>query len=312
MDFFNIIILNSLTLLSTGQNSTSTSNFNMGKPIDISVFTEAIIIGIILLAILASSKKLRNIHNKYNSEKEKKEYKETLYDNLDFDELDKKAEKLNHIYQILVIIYAVLLTFIITEKISLALTNWYFVIWCGWVLALLVRIGTTMFTLFDLSKKNSITKNRHNVFAAREFFRHALFLLIPSVAFLPTFFFQPVPTEQTLHNFPWDDGTSFFSAGIAIAALFFVFYQVPLKIQDFAKKDSGKSMWVVVILLIVSGVFVAASNTSPLQPIPVTLFNSTQVYIIPAIFVAITDAGFIFFLKMIQIYWRLIPEKYRP
>ncbi|MGI0027630.1 MAG: hypothetical protein ACREAD_07300, partial [Nitrosopumilaceae archaeon] len=150
-------------------------------------------IGIVMGFIYNSSKSLQKLRHTYLKKNETEDWKDTPYDDNAFGPLEVLAGKLSRIYPAIITIYVILLAFVVSDKAVLAYTNWYFVIWCGWILAIIVRTGTVMMMLFDISKEDPIEITKRNIYAAREFFKHSLYLLVPTVAFLPAFFIASLP-----------------------------------------------------------------------------------------------------------------------
>lgn len=275
-------------------------------PPDMGMWLAASGIGIALGFIYNSSKSLQKLRQAYLKKSEKKDWKDTPYDDNVFGPLELLAGKLNKIYPAIIMIYVILLAFVVSDKAVLAYTNWYFVIWCGWILAIIVRTGTVMMMLFDISKEDPIETTKRNIYAAREFFKHSLYLLVPTVAFLPAFFISSIPTAQMIKE-PWQPWVSILSAGVAIIFLFLIFYRISLKIQEYAKEGGAGHTYFIVIILIGFGATAAYyPESSPISPMLVTLWKSSDTYVIPTILYVVSLGGTAFFLWMISVYYNSI------
>jgi len=313
MKFFILIIVAAVSFgIVPAFAQTNIEPVEYGPPDSSTLMILAVIVVIAFISniILVSSKKLQDLRKKTRKQSEKGELLKSPYDRLDLSELKSLASRLSVNYTILITIYAVLLAFVVSDKASLAFSSWYFVIWCGWVLAIVVRAGIIMNDLFDISDKDPKKETSRQIYASREFFKHSLYLLVPTIAFLPTFFLTPEASLENIQSLPWSIENSIILAAIAITAMFFAFYQFPLRIREFTKRGGTKDAYFVVILLLTLG-GLAGYGISPLNPVEVYSAETDEYYEIPSIVHVILIGGIFYAGIMIGIYLKLIPKNIR-
>ena len=263
-------------------------------PIEISIFVILLITGGIFI-ILTQNKTIRKfLVTNLKWAKIKPEAYITDYDNLTLEQLEKIVKKTSDNYRLLITVYGVLLAFVISGNLELAFSRWSFVIWCGWILALIVRSGSFAMNLSDIIETNNVVNAQvkllvaRRVFAAKTFLNHALYLLVVAIAFLPVIFFEKGSTDVS--NLPWLPQISILSIAVAIGGVFFVLYYGGAKIQNFESKVNSKDIWFYTMILV--GQMVANPTSSPLQPSEVTFFGS-GIFQIPLVLEVITFFGFV-------------------
>ncbi|MGI0088359.1 MAG: hypothetical protein ACREBI_10460 [Nitrosotalea sp.] len=245
-----------------------------------------------ILFAFFSSVRLRELRKKFVEKHGLKTKGSTIYDNLDNTQLEKVISKMSTSCAVLITVFAILLAFVVTERISLALTNLYFVIWCGWIIAIIVKLGLISVDLFDLLEtKKDI---RRTLFFYKDVLRNTPLLLIPIIAVMPIFFLEPIPTMDSFKNLPWSFETEIFSGVLAIIGAVAVTYYMAFQNKDVSAQFAG--MWGNNIFFVLVGIF-NYSKISPTIPEKIILFNQT--YQIPLVIQFLSVAGIVFGLFMI-------------
>jgi len=178
------------------------------------------LIGTIYLTVFFYNKRFASWH------RPPKKYKmKTPYDSTETEELKNIGTKLSQSFIALITVYGVLLAFVISDKIAFALTSWSFLIWTGWVLAVIVRAGLMLMSLVDMfEKKYSIDFLRQKIFGIKEFFKLTLVMLPIAIAFLPAFILLDDPSTKFFESLPWEENISILigAFGILAATLLFI------------------------------------------------------------------------------------------
>src|SRR4029077_1298702 len=110
----------------------------------------------------------------------------TPYDKLDRVSLEKIVDKLSSSFTILITIYGLLFTFIISQHFGLIFTHWTVISWTGWILAIIVRSASTALELSDIVERSSmdnklLLKTARKIYAIKMYYKHTIFLLIPAI-----------------------------------------------------------------------------------------------------------------------------------
>lgn len=230
----------------------------------------------IIFIILAQHKKIKSFLVTYLKSTPNKQSYSTLYDNLTIPQLEKIVKKTSDNYRLLITVYGVLLAFVISGNLELAFSRWSLVIWGGWILAIIVRSGSFAMNLSDILEIYNIECAdikllvARRVYASQTFLKHALYLLVPAIAFLPVIFFEQ--KNNVVTNFSWSPQVSILSIAVAISGVFFLLYYGGAKIQNFESKINSRDIWFYTMMLV--GQMIANPVSSPLQPVGVTFFGS--------------------------------------
>lgn len=229
-------------------------------------------------------------------------YRKTPYDNLELAELEKIQNRLDGNYRIIITVYGVLLAFVVSDKISYALSSWSFIVWCGWILAVIIKTGFITSKMSDIIEiKRPIEEIRRKIFSAKEFFNYTLILLVLATAFLPTFFLSEQPSVEKIKSLPWDTSTSLISGAFGIMAVCLFFYGVPLQMYQL-EIAGGKLYLYMMIGTIIILAFIAHNSDSPITPVFVSILGNK--FYMPSVFYIAIFVGNIFGFGMITPYLR--------
>ena len=219
----------------------------------------------------------------------------------------KLAIKTNRSYRIIIIVYGILLAFVVSDKLSLALSSWYFIIWVGWIAAIMIRTGYISRTLFDFIETRSIIEARNEIYYTKIFSKHLIYLLVLGTAFLPSFFIAPEPSIDAFGEYRWGIELSVATGAIAIFCSALFFYFVPFRISDYmTTRGAIKTCMFGGLLLVMGGI--AHFSSSPLEPIEITLLYSS-VAVVPMFFVVLLQFGNIFGFAMIGTLGKVLLEE---
>ena len=150
---------------------------------------------------------LQHLKSPYESENELNV--STPYDKKTDEEMEGTINGVINVLAVLAGVYGILFALIISDKASLVFVSWSFLIWCCWVLAILIRIChccailMTDYHQWDRKKKEMI------LFGITNFTKHAGYLLIPTASFVPIF--------STLENVDMDKITDIYPWGLEIS-----------------------------------------------------------------------------------------------
>lgn len=249
---------------------------------DILIFLISLVIGVIYFTLEFKNKRLSDLTLEISKKLKSAEYIKTPYDNLNAPDLEKIINKISNNFRIVITIYGVLLAFVVSDKISSSLSNWGFLIWAGWIIAIIIRASMHLYELSDIIERGwQLTYIRKTVFASNQFFKHSLIFFAIGIALLPSFFWVNTPTLEEIKNLPWNMSFSIFSGAFAILLITLVFY---LLLWIFsAQFEGGKlNLFFYSLLLIGTSALDAASNNSPLTPVLVSIVG--QKFFIPSAF----------------------------
>lgn len=257
------------------------------EPLFILPFLIAMIIGMTFLGLLYSNSKFNSwIFQRLYIKK----LSVTPYDKLEKDELKQIISNLNNQYRVLITVFGILLTFIISDKISFALFSWNFIIWVGWILGVIVKSTWNMIGLSDIiERKLSLEDIRFESYKNKQLIKHSFVILVFGIAFLPSFMFLESPSEDKLNNLPWDKSVSILSGAIGIISITFAFAWI-LGLAPNNVKQNIRLMYLSVILLFLFGSISSWSTLSPIEPKLVTL-GADITFKMPQIIVTIISFG---------------------
>jgi hypothetical protein len=261
------------------------------------------IIGFVILALISKVPSLVKRDELRKDLLEKEEYRKSVYDNIPLSELNSVVKNMNVGYPAVLTVYGILLAFIVSDKIFLATSSWFFIVWSGWILAILVRTGLVIRKFFDVTETKNQTEIIRIVVDGKLFFKHAFYFLIPTIAFLPTFFFTSVPSLEQIQDLPWGEEITILSVVFSFIIMFIPFYALPLRSKRLATISGVTEWYFVVIILIGLGAF-AQYVSSPLEPLAVTIFGVGS-YLIPTAIYTMGLFGAFFGFAMILYLIRL-------
>lgn len=264
-------------------------------PAEIGPILVTIGVGFIILLLFLKTNILKNLSQKYKT-KSGYRYKENPYDKLEKPDLMNIISKTNTSYRIIIIIYGILLAFVVSDKISLALSSWYFIIWSGWILAIMVKAGAVSMALSDIAETRSINEVRNEIYAKKIFFKHSIYLLVLGIAFLPSFFMAPEPALETLEEYKWGIEVSVATSATAIFCSTLFFFFVSFRVSDYITTRGATKLYIFAGLLLVMGA-IAYFSAPPLEPIELTLLYK-PVSIVPMFFIVLLQFGNVFGFAM--------------
>ncbi len=271
------------------------------------------VLGLFILLAFKKSHKLKELFETYVKESGGYDLLEKPYPDVkEVRDFEKMVNNVNNNYRILAAVYGIMLGFVVSEKIIFVLSSWYFVLWCGMILGIIVRLGNISLTLSELVETTSEhDKIKRKINSANKFFKAALFLLIPTIALLPGFFMlgeAPTYTNVDFPHFALYVGLS----GAVIFSSFIYFYSLAFNMSDLENKKGDRVLYYITFMGIVLGTLVYA--ISPITPIPIFLDGIK--YEIPLILILLPLFGslyaFVMSFRLVCALSMKLPEKYRP
>lgn len=310
----NVTLSDTLDIITIEEETISESK----KGTDITIFFVMLFVGIFLIVLYKKHSFFRGKNEKYGLGGSEDHFivSKTKYDKFDIPKLEKIVNRLINNYRILTTIYAVLFTFVISTNLDKAFSNWAFIIWTGWTLAIIVRTGVTSLELTDIleitDEKTELKQTARKIFAYKEYVRHALYLLVPAVAFLPILLFETKISEDMMNY--WAQEASVLSVAWGIFGMFIFVYWFAVRVSDFIYTRGAESFYIFAIILLVFGALQLGAN-SPIEPKSIVFFGIEES--IPNVFYFTTLIGFMggwvgmivvgrFFIEML---WDKIKKK---
>lgn len=195
----------------------------------------------------------------------------TPYDHISEPNLEKIINKLTNNYRIVVAVYGVLLSFVVSDILITKEPNWSIIIWTGWIIGFTVRIGAISITLSDVleNRKNneSLVSIARYVYGSKNFLKHILIILIPLIALLPATAISSVSTKSI------ETQIDVFGIAGGIIGIAFFLYLIT-KIKEFQTVDGPKVLYVLILSFIFIGA-ISHGASSPLQPVTVLFFDNS-------------------------------------
>lgn len=246
------------------------------SPSDFASFA-LLIFGLFALAVIAIGRKvkrLRPIANFfagalqifYTADKNPEPAMTTPYDGLKEVEVDRIVSNVIGALTIVGATYGVLFALVVSERASMTFSSWAFVIWCGWVLALLMRIcncGAILlgnYHLWDREKRNK------TLYGISKFIEHSAYLLVPTASFVPLFAtMKTISLDEIVAVYPWGQDTSLFLGVFSLAGVAVFFYTFVLALERLTKRRYADIYVYAVLLLWVIGL--SSISVSPLLPV---------------------------------------------
>ncbi len=231
------------------------------------------------LFIFLLTKKGRGLAGKYDSQPRKQ--LKNPYEDLNMSQLTNIAERVTSNIRIVVGVYGVLLSFMVTTNLQIAFSSWIFALWTGWTLAIMIRAGNFASSIIDIEVIKSEELAAHKVFAAREFSKHAIYLLVIAIAFTPVFFLTP--HDESVKKWEhWGIQYSLIAEALAIGGSWAAFYFLIFARKEFSIGQIPMAAYSLGILALgLNAAFFV--NASPLDIVTAQAFGS-GVFEIPAIF----------------------------
>jgi len=251
--------------------------------------------GFVILFLFYKNNFLKGFSQKYNT-KNVPPPKEDHYDKLEQIQLTGVASKISNRYRILLISYVVVLAFVLSNKAFLALSSWYFIVWIGWMLAIIFRTAGISRMLSSAVKSHSTIQSRNKIYHAEISFRFSPYLLGLSIAFLTTFFITPQVTVDSF-QYNWGFDVSVFTSILAIFCSAIFFYFLPFRFAAYVISSETIKLFLFAGLLVATGV-IASFTKPPLDPIEFTFLYKPLVTV-PMFFIVVFQMGNVFGFAMI-------------
>ena len=197
----------------------------------------------------------------------------TPYDNLKEETLEKIINKLTNNYRIVVAVYGILLSFVVSDILIKQSPNWSVILWTGWIVGFTVRIGIISINLSDKleTRKNneSLLNIAQYVYGSRNFLKHSLLILIPLIALLPV---TTIPSVPLYDNYVLTQFDVFSIAGGIVGIASFIY--LITKIEEFQTVEGPKFLYMIYLGFIFIGTILHGSS-NPLQYVTVLVFGNT-------------------------------------
>jgi hypothetical protein len=240
-------------------------------------FFALLIFGLFVLAVFATGRKVKRLRSIayffagalqvfYAADRTPKPTMTTPYDGLKEDEVDRIVSNVIGALTIVGATYGVLFALVVSERASMAFSSWAFVIWCGWVLALLMRIcncGAILlgnYHLWDREKRNK------TLYGISKFIEHTAYLLVPTASFVPLFAtMKTISLDEIVAVYPWGQDTSLFLGVFSLAGVAVFFYTFVLAFERLTKRQYADIYLYAVPML--WGMGLGFISVSPLLPV---------------------------------------------
>lgn len=231
-----------------------------------------------------------------------KEYGENPYVKLNTKQLRGIRNRLTTGYVAILTIYGVLLAFVIAEPIFRTVSSWYFSLWIGWILAIITKCGMILSNLFDIEETNSMEMPRL-LHGAKQFFKVSIYLLILTIAVVPTFYFLTSQQNSVETQFETSGAIIIPSLAITICGAFGIFY---FSIFRFNFTRIAESILVILLGVAAFGsaAIVVDKPSSPIELVYIMVFGSTPIVVTSA-FYAMIRFGLMFSAIWLAIFFTL-------
>jgi hypothetical protein len=175
----------------------------------------------------------------------------TPYDKKTNEEIEGIINRAINVLAVLAGVYGILFALIISDKASLVFVSWSFLIWCCWVLAILIRICHCCAILMsDYHQWDRKTKEMI-LFGITNFIKHAGYLLIPTASFVPIFStLENVDMDKIAEIYPWGLEISLFVGISSIALLTIIIYTFVIGIEKLVDSYSTNKIYLYVFLVL--------------------------------------------------------------
>lgn len=188
----------------------------------------------------------------------------TAYAQITDEKMEDVAPMIINVLAVLAGIYGILFALIISEKASLVFVSWSFSIWCGWVLAILMRIGYFCSILLSDYYQWERKKKEKTLQGITIFIKHSVYLLIFTASYVPIFaIMKTVNIEEIVKIYPWTQTNSLFFGVLSIILIAFLIYTIILELEGFIYQDFSIYPYLIFSLWFI-GLF--SIYASPLAP----------------------------------------------
>jgi hypothetical protein len=161
--------------------------------------------------------------------------------------------------------YGILFALVISEKASLTFSSWAFIIWSGWVLAIIMRICHCAAVLLGDYHSWERKKKDKGLNGITKFVKHSTYLLVPTASFVPIFaILETVSLEEVLTKYPWGQDASLFLGAFSLASVAVFYYIFVLAFGNLTNLEYADVYMYSVALLWTLGIF--SISLSPLAP----------------------------------------------
>lgn len=271
-------------------------------------------IGFLLHVIISKTKFFRDLNKvkELAGETKTESFPYQLYQSgNESSQIERITTKLSNNYRITIAVHGILLAFVVSSgKILLVFSSWYFVVWCGLILAIIVRSGRFSLELSDIMETKGPKEALRKCYSAKKFFNTSLVLLIISVALLPTIFIldESITSQSQLEPTFY---LSILSSSFSIAVSFALFYFVTFRYSDFDYSYGEKNM--VGLTLLIIGLGALLYSISPTESLNLTMADGSILQI-PFIIFLLPIFGILYFCIILAHFINLgmmcLPNKY--
>lgn len=226
----------------------------------------------------------------------------TKYSQISDKDLDDVASKIINVLALLAGIYGILFALIISDKASLVFISWSFSIWCGWVLAILVRIGHWCTILTNDYYQWGRKKKEEVLHGISIFTKHCIYILVFTASYVPIFaIMKIINNKEILEIYPWKQEASLFYGILSIIWCTFIIYQVFLGIE-YLYEPFDISLYMIITLWLIGLSLVYSSPLTPRSFLYIAYFYD---YPVPSVFksieISFTWAGLIMTMPMLKV-----------
>lgn len=228
----------------------------------------------------------------------------TKYAQISDKELDDIASKIINVLAVLAGIYGILFALIISDKASLVFISWSYSIWCGWVLAILLRIGHCCAILTNDYYQWERKKKEDTLQGISRFTEHSIYLLIFTSSYVPIFAIMKTTTiENILLKYPWTQESSLFFGILSLMLCAFSIYILIFKLELFIDQTFSINSFIYPLLFFsLWSIGLVNIYSSPLEPRIFFWITPLYDYPIPSV---LKWAEFIFFGYFAMVYFPL-------
>ena len=192
---------------------------------------------------------LQHFKNPYESENELNV--STPYDKKTDEEMEGIINKVINVLAVLAGVYGIMFALIISDKASLVFISWSFLIWCCWVLAILIRICHCCAILMSDYYQWDRKKREMILYGIVKFTKHASYLLIPTASFVPIFStLENVNMNKIADIYPWGLEISLFVGISSLALLTIIIYTSVIGIEKLVESYYTNNIYLYVILVL--------------------------------------------------------------
>ncbi|MCD4765975.1 MAG: hypothetical protein K8R34_05645, partial [Methanosarcinales archaeon] len=190
----------------------------------------------------------------------------TPYSKKTDEEMEGTVNGVINVLAVLAGVYGIMFALIISDKASLVFVSWSFLIWCCWVLAILIRICHCCAILMSDYHQWDRKKKEMILFGIAKFTKHAGYLLIPTASLVPIFStLENVDMDKIADIYPWGLEISLFVGISSLALLTIIIYTFVIGIEELVK-----SYYTSIYLYVITGLWligIVSIFNSPLSSV---------------------------------------------